>query len=92
VEKKESFYERFFLAAQKILPRHEFRRICMMSKNLTNKNLSAEEVRTLLGPLVEEIKKEHGIEKAKLIFREAVIRAGLNPDEVYITDEPEPPS
>ena len=80
-----SFYVHFFLVAQKMLPRHQLRRLCRMAKEEKNKmlnedeKLTADEVSLILRPLVDELMKRYPIERVNEIVKEAVRRAGFNP-------------
>lgn len=45
-----------------------------------NDPLSKEEAVLVLGPILTDLVDKHGIDQARLLFKEAVRRAGFDPD------------
>ena len=87
---QQRFYRSFFLVAQRLLPRHQVRMLIKTVKEerkmLDEKEkLSAAEAAIILRPVLDELVKKHGVEKANEILKEAARRLGFNPDEWSIT-------
>ena len=96
--KRESFYERFFLVAQKLLPRHVLRDLCMQTKKERDKMLNdddmltAQEISIVLRPILEDLTNRFGVERAQELYKEAAKRAGIDPELVGLTLEEDKPS
>lgn len=92
--RKESFYERFFLVAQKLLPRHVLRGLMVRTKeekHMTDKpNITDSELTVILGPILTELIEQHGEEKARELLKEAARREGLDPAciDLVVGEEP----
>lgn len=84
--KKESFYGRFFLVAQKLLPRHVLRGLMARTKEEKHMDddtkINDNELSLLLGPILEELVEKLGEDKAREIFKEAASRAGADPKTI----------
>lgn len=91
-KRKKEFLEFFFRAAQATLPRHDFKRLTLDAQRRARgyrkdtmpkdeEDFTQDEVVTLvLGPILADLIEKHGIDRARILFKEAVRRAGLDPD------------
>lgn len=96
VTRKGSFYERFFLVAQRLLPRHVLREILSRTKEEKHMDDSSEindnDLSILLGPILDELVQKFGEEKARELLKEAAQRAGHDPEKIDLFIEERKPS
>jgi hypothetical protein len=91
-KRRKTFLEFFFRSAQCRLPRHQFKELTLdaqrrsrsyMKDTMTiddDDPLSKDEAAVILGPMLADLVDKHGIDKARIIFKEAVRRAGFDPE------------